>query len=137
MVTIARIPFPWMLGIVAALVIVVDAVGTIERLGLRTLYLLAIPIVLAVWYLLEYRTLPMEEKPTPVAPVTPAAGLGATTAADPPNPDGTSASSTTIEPPIDPNEPFDDPVEEADRIESEEKERSAGQDDAPPPSGTT
>ena len=78
--------------------------------GLYTLLLLIVPIALAVGYLAWYRTLPYEPSQRRVAPA--------------PRPTAT------------PEEPFEDPVEEADRLdqgkEAEGTEAPAGDADVPP-----
>jgi hypothetical protein len=87
------------------------------HLGLYTLYLLAVPLALAVVYLAWYRTLPLA-RPQP----RPAAAGSASGDAD--------------------DEPFEDPVEEADRLEEgaedeptpeEPPEETPEEADDPPP----
>jgi len=68
-------------------------------LGLDTFFLLAVPLVLAVVYLAWYRTIPY-------VPSQPKAGVGAGTDDE----DG---------------EPFEDPVEEADRLDETAEEEEA------------
>lgn len=69
--------------------------GRFLNLGIYTLLLLAVPIALAVAYLVWYSRLPYE-------PWRPPATIAAPVAAAP-------------------EEPFEDPVEEADRLETESK----------------
>lgn len=94
--------------LLAVLTLVLVVVGKYWNLGLTTFALLAIPVVLAVVYLAWYRTLPYEPVHLLPSPVSP-------------SPDAD-------------REPFEDPVEEADRLE---RDASEGEDEeeptAPPP----
>ena len=82
--------YPVVMGLLMVLTLVLVLLGSwYWKLGISTLYLLAIPIVLAVAYLAWYRTLPYH----PPEPRRFAGGLPGAA------------------------EPFDDPVEEADRLE--------------------
>jgi hypothetical protein len=84
---------PVVAALLAALTLGLILLGSYLGLGPDAFFLLAVPVVLAVVYLAWYRTLPYE------APRTR------------PNPTGPSAPSTD-------EEDFEDPVEEADLIES-------------------
>ena len=78
---------PVIAGLLAGLTLLLLLLGRYYDLGTLTFALLAVPVVLAVGYLAWYRTLPYE-RPRPR-----------------PRP----------EPVVEDDEPFDDPVEEADR----------------------
>jgi hypothetical protein len=121
MPTIARIPFAVMLAIIVALVLAIDVVGALEHWGDRTLYLLVIPAGLAAWFLVEYRKLPYDVPGSAIAAsTTPNTGGDPSDAGSLPPASGEGGS-------LSPNGPggslaeadFDDPVVEADRIESE------------------
>jgi len=86
--------------LLGALTLALVLLGRYYGLGDATFALLAVPVVLAIGYLLWYRTLPYE-RPRPRARV-----------AEPLDED---AASDTEEPA---EETFEDPVEEADRIEA-------------------
>jgi hypothetical protein len=100
---LVRVPLPVMSVIIAGLALGVEVLGLQAGLGAWSLALLAIPGVLAVGYLLEYRKLPYEPwHPSPrVAPAATA--------------------------PVEDREEFIDPVEEADRLDR------AADPDAPAP----
>jgi len=96
------------MGLLVALTLVLVLLGEwYWKLGISTLYFLAIPLALAVAYLAWYRTLPYEPKPSP-------AGAGPVPA---PTPDD--------------DEPFEDPVEEADRLDEEEEEEGRTPEEPP------
>lgn len=85
---------PVFAGLLGVLTLALMLLGRYFDLGTNTFLLLAIPIALAIMYLARYSTLPhtperRRARPRPVAP------------------------------PPEEEEPFDDPVEEADRIDSE------------------
>jgi hypothetical protein len=105
MTTIARLPFSLMLAIIVALVLVIDVVGVLAHWGDRTLYLLVIPAGLAAWFLVEYRKLPYAVPDSSLHPSSSSSAPGFGTG----NRKGEAESSPD----------FEDPVEEADRIESE------------------
>ncbi|MFZ0891149.1 MAG: hypothetical protein WB778_02565 [Thermoplasmata archaeon] len=138
MTTIARIPFAIMLAIIVALVLVIDVVGALAHWGDRTLFLLVIPAGLAAWFLIEYRKLPFYVPESTVAPATvdPEARAGLTETGPSASPSGGSTS-----PPIgaegvtSAETDFDDPVVEADRIESESR-RDLPPGPAPPDAGS-
>ena len=103
--------------LIGVLTLAIVYFGRLWSWGIYTLFYLAVPIVLAVAYLAWYSTLPYEPwtrrappPPTP-APAAPVA-----------------------------DEPFEDPVEEADRLAQEHGAEAAetpvvvADDDAPPPS---
>jgi hypothetical protein len=130
MTTIARIPFAIMLAIIVALVLVIDVVGALAHWGDRTLLLLVIPAGLAAWFLIEYRKLPFylpeaTIASTPGAPVGPA-GNGA--------PTSSSEGGAPVPPGAESD--FDDPVAEADRIESEARRNRPPEPPAPEPAPT-
>jgi len=101
---------PVMAVVVAAITFAVILVGQWFGLGTYTLVLLAIPVAVAVGYLAWYRTLPFEPGPPKSSPGAPVAE------SDP--------------------EPFEDPVEEADRLAEEgdpsEATASTSDDEQPP-----
>ena len=85
--------YPVVMVLLVALTLALIVLGQwYWKLGLYTLYLLAIPLALAVAYLAWYRTLPLMQPPpqSAVAKVVPG---------------------------DDDDEPFEDPVEEADRLD--------------------
>jgi hypothetical protein len=94
---VSVLSLPVVAVLLGALVFALLYLGRLWGLGNQAVYLLAVPVVLAIVYLAWYRTLPYE-------PARPAVAR-ATTA-----------------PSLDPDEPFEDPVEEADRLESDEEE---------------
>ena len=96
---IAHVPFGIMAVLVAGLALLVEVVGFEFGLGLYSLAFLAIPILVVVVYLVEYRKLPYVP-PTPASPrpVAPGPGTVPVDATDAPD--------------------FVDPVEEADLLES-------------------
>jgi len=104
----------------AALAVGLVELGRFWGWGSSALYLIAVPLVLAIGYTLWYRTLPYAPRGAPSAPSAPAVmGSGA-------------------------DEPFEDPVEEADLLEQAAKtgpppeEPTAVEDDDatdPPASG--
>lgn len=90
--------YPVVMVLLVVLTVGLIVFGWFLRWGLASLYLLAIPLVLAVVYLAWYRTLPY-------------------------HPPETRASAGVIPPDT---EPFEDPVEEADRLdEAKESEESS------------
>jgi len=97
--------YPVVMGLLVVLTIAVIFLGRFWNWGLATFYLLAIPLALAVAYLAWYRTLPYT----------------------PPEPRPSTGSV-----PVD-GEPFEDPVEEADRLdeakEADEKADTGADDD--------
>lgn len=66
MLTIGRLPFAVAVLLVAGLTLLVLVAGAIAGLGARIPFLLAIPVAVAVWFLLEYRTLPLAEPSVPL-----------------------------------------------------------------------
>ncbi len=86
MTTIGKLPFEAALALFAGLALAVIIVGDKLNLGLYSLLLLGIPLALAIWFLLEYRKLPLKERAPPpdlppaVAPMAPppAGALGET-----------------------------------------------------------
>jgi hypothetical protein len=161
---IARLPLAVMAAILAALTLgalVVAADSRLNSWGWWRFGFFAIPVVVAVYYLTQYRKLPYErwyffprpETPpsapaggsgttvaptgpaTPTAPVAPAPSPGATAGGPPSGPapePGPSIAPAAAEGPAD-DEPFVDPVEEADRLEQERarKERATGPEESP------
>jgi hypothetical protein len=85
--------YPIVLILLAALTFALILLGSAWGLGDRALYLLAIPIALAIAYLAWYRTLPYTPPAAPAPPTGPVL-----------------------------EEPFEDPVEEADRLGAVEDE---------------
>ncbi len=104
-----RIPLPVMAVLIAILALGVIVLGLIAGLGARSLWLLFIPGLLAVAFLLEYRKLPYV--PWGSRPASPAA-------ADLPD------------------EEFIDPVEEADRIAQQPAAPDAAVASTPPSEGS-
>ncbi|MGD1099753.1 MAG: hypothetical protein ABR888_05365 [Thermoplasmata archaeon] len=105
---ISMLSYSVVMGLLVALTLVLVLLGEwYWKLGISTLYFLAIPLALAVAYLAWYRTLPYEPKPSP-------AGAGPVPA---PTPDD--------------DEPFEDPVEEADRLDEEEEEEGRTPEEPP------
>ena len=82
---------PVVAALLAVLALALLFLGRLWGLGIDSLFLLAVPVALAIAYLAWYRTLPYEPRPAARAPA--AVGL-----------------------PVD-NEPFEDPVEEADELD--------------------
>jgi hypothetical protein len=109
---LTRVPLGIMAVLVAGLSLAVEFLGVSLKLGFWALALLVLPAGLAVVYLLGYRTLPYEP------PASPARGPPAAVPAD--------------------DEPFVDPVEEADAWESSQPPEDpagapeGGSADAPP-----
>lgn len=100
---------PVFAALLAVLTLGLILLGAYLGLGTYSFFLLAVPVVLAVGYLAWYRTLPYE------GPVARPEAVG------------------TEPSPEEEEEPFEDPVEEADRIESgaESPVGAAEADDAP------
>jgi len=97
--------------LIGALTIAVIFVGRYWNLGSYTFFLLAIPVAVAVAYLAWYRTLPYEPSRPRAAAVT--------------------------APSVEGDEPFVDPVEEADEFDSEAKEKQlVDEEEAAEPAGT-
>ncbi|HYB77488.1 MAG TPA: hypothetical protein VEE83_02245 [Thermoplasmata archaeon] len=99
--------FPVVAVLLAVLVLALLFLGKAWGLGTMTFYLLAIPVALAIAYLAWYRTLPYEPyTPRTVPPAARAARV------------------------VD-DEPFEDPVEEADELEREHaiQDRASEPDD--------
>jgi len=93
---------PVVAALLAVLALGLIVLGRYLGLGVDTFFLLAVPILLAVAYLAWYRTLPYE----PLRPAPPPAVAG--------------------------DEPFEDPVEEADRIEGARDDVDAIEDPLEP-----
>lgn len=107
---LARVPFPIMIGVVAGLALLVEYLGVDLKFGLWSLALLVIPAALALAYLIEFRRLPYE----------------------PPAARPASGSAPQLRSVLD-DEPFVDPVEEADRWETEHHNGPEQGGSAPPP----
>lgn len=135
---IVRLPLAAMAAVLAALTVVALILASDSAFrpwGWWRLAFFAIPVVLAAYYLSEYRKLPYEPWhffPTapalpPTASPTPAVTLSIPVSSEPVVP---ASASVAAPPPTEtagadeppgPDEPFDDPVEEADRREAEER----------------
>jgi hypothetical protein len=154
---IVRLPLVAMAAVLAALTLVALILATDSRFsswGWWRYGFFAIPLVVAAYYLSQYRLLPYEPwhffPPQPEAPVAPstqsapeppaagvasppepaAPGLAAGPASEPSSSLASSAQGETGAAPADAlspgdNEPFEDPVEEADRLAQEEARKSA------------
>ncbi len=132
MTTIARIPFAAMLAIIVALVLAIDVFGALAHWGDRTLFLLVIPAGLAAWFLIEYRRLPFAVPEATTRASTPAESM-LTSGRESPSP-APPRDPAVIPPGVvaekGPAGDFEDPVEEADRIETETR-RERSSDTAP------
>jgi len=109
---ISVLSLPIVAVMLAVLVLALLFLGRLWGLGVTTFYLLAIPVVLAVAYLAWYRTLPYE----PIRRTT-----------------ASTAAAATVD-----DEPFEDPVVEADEFERTGPEPPSDDDadeepPAPPP----
>ncbi|MFZ1024011.1 MAG: hypothetical protein WAN87_07745 [Thermoplasmata archaeon] len=135
MTTIARIPFAIMLAIIVALVLVIDVVGALAHWGDRTLFLLVIPAGLAAWFLVEYRKLPFYLPESATAPTaTPETMVGPSgNGLSPSAPEGSASVAQGAGAGTSPETDFDDPVVEADRIESESRRERPPESVAPDP----
>ena len=110
MVRFSFLSLPVVAVLIGALTAGVVVLGRWLNLGVYGLLLLAVPIAIALAYLVWYSKLPYEP-PTPRArPAAPGAAAEAT-----------------------PDEPFEDPVEEADRYETELKDEGDVDDEESPP----
>ncbi len=131
---IVRLPLVAMAAVLAALTIVALILASdsaFRSWGWWRLSFFAIPVVVAVFYLNEYRKLPYEPwhffppRPTPAsAPAPPPVP------SSPPSPPPVPATApevvaADVSPEPSEDEPFEDPVEEADRLA-----REAAQDDS-------
>ena len=116
---LGRIPLFAMAVVVAGVMLIVVLLWTSALLrswGDYRFGLAAIPLLLAIAYVNEYRKLPYEPWPPRPAPAAPAPAAIPVAESPPP----TAAASAAAE-----EEPFEDPVEEADRL--------AADPTAPPP----
>ncbi|MGA8663927.1 MAG: hypothetical protein WB809_02510 [Thermoplasmata archaeon] len=117
---IVRLPLPAMTAVIGGLTVVALLLAVRLDWGIWRYALFAIPAVVAVYYLNEYRKLPYE--PYHFFPQR------RTTAATPtaaPTPTASAA-------PAPAEEPFEDPVEEADRIAAETATRPTPEGEASP-----
>ena len=119
---IVRLPLPAMTAVIAGLTVVALVLAVkFPAWGLWRFAFFAIPAIVAVYYLNEYRKLPFVPYHFwPLPAETPAPVSGGATAAD--------ASA---------EEPFEDPVEEADRMAAESETPTPTEGDQSPPANET
>jgi len=116
MVRVSLLSLPVVAVLIGALTMGVVVLGRYLDLGVYGLLLLAVPIAVAVAYLVWYSRLPYEPPAPRARPASMAAPAG----------------------PV-PDEPFEDPVEEADRFDSAAaaqappSDQGADEPDEPPP----
>jgi hypothetical protein len=137
---IVRLPLVAMAAVLAALTLAALLIAVdpaFRHWGWWRLGFFAIPVVVAVYYLNEYRKLPYEPwhffppQPSPAPAATPSPGA-APASAPPATPAPPAAVPAAPEEAAD-DEPFVDPVEEADRLDRERTGGAPGETDGSEP----